>query len=169
MRTKDQDPIDRPRPRAPRSPHAGVRQLAGASCPLRVGAVDVGSNAIRFFAAEFAGPDRFAVIEQARVPVRLGQSVFETGRLGAEAMDAAAAALAAFRARMVALGLVAYRAVATSAVRESANGAAFLARLHEEADLVLEPITAAEEARLVHRAVRSRLELADGDWLLVDV
>lgn len=169
MRNEEPAPIDRPPPAAPRSPHTGARKAAGASFPLRVGAIDVGSNAIRFFAAEFAGPDRFAVVEQARVPVRLGHSVFETGRLSEQAMDAAAAALAAFRARMAALGLVAYRAVATSAVRESANGAAFLARLHEEADLVLEPITAAEEARLVHRAVRSRLDLGAGDWLLVDV
>lgn len=137
--------------------------------PLRVAAVDVGSNAIRFLGAEFLQPQRFTVIEQIRAPVRLGRSAFETGRLDAATMRAALATLVSFREQMDALGIVHYRAVATSAVRDSVNAEEFIARVHDEADLVLEVITSAEEARLVHYAVRSRIDLGSSRWLLVDL
>ena len=41
------------------------------SFPVRVAAVDVGSNAIRFKAAEFTDVDRYEGANQ-RIPVRLG-------------------------------------------------------------------------------------------------
>ncbi|MGH7443369.1 MAG: Ppx/GppA family phosphatase, partial [Longimicrobiales bacterium] len=137
--------------------------------PKRVAAIDVGSNAIRFLGAELLHPERYAVLEQIRTPVRLGHEVFQSGCLDAAVMDAAVATLVSYRERIDALAIVHYRAVATSAVRESANGDAFIARVHDEAGIVLEPITGAEEARLVHQAVRNRIELGGSRWLLVDL
>src|SRR3954465_14636629 len=83
--------------------------------PLRLAAVDVGSNAIRFLAAEFTALGEYEVLEEERVAVRLGHDVFLTGRLAPEAIEAAVAAIARFRGRMEALGIEHYRAVATSA------------------------------------------------------
>ena len=57
-----------------------------------------------------------------RIPVRLGHDVFLSGRLTGPAMDAAVAALAAFAEALKTLRVGAWRAVATSAVRESTNG-----------------------------------------------
>jgi len=135
----------------------------------RLAAIDMGSNAIRFLAAAVDTERRFAPLAEERVPVRLGHDVFLTGRLTDAAMDAAVAALASFRTRMDELGVAAYRAVATSAVRESSNGAAFLARVEAETGIALEVITGAEEARLVHQAVRQRIPLGTSQWLLVDL
>jgi len=137
--------------------------------PLRVAAIDVGSNAIRFLGADFLQAQRFTTIEQIRAPVRLGRSAFDSGRLDATTMEAALATLVAFRERMNAFNIVHYRAVATSAVRDSANADEFIARVRDEADLVLEVITSAEEARLVHQAVRGRIDLGSSKWLLVDL
>lgn len=137
--------------------------------PLRVAAVDVGSNALRFLAAEFSAVDRFTELETQRVPVRLGHDVFLTGRLTREAMDAAVKALAGFGERMKHLEITRYRAVATSAVRESRNGGDLIARIHEEAGIRLEPITGHEEARLVWLAVRHQIPLGKRKWILVDL
>ncbi|HEX2189903.1 MAG TPA: Ppx/GppA phosphatase family protein [Longimicrobiaceae bacterium] len=137
--------------------------------PLRVAAIDVGSNAIRFVAAEFTGPTAREVLDEERMAVRLGHDVFLTGKLAPEAMDAAVAGLADVRGRMEALGVEHYRATATSAVRESRNGAAFARRVREEAELELEVITGWEEARLVHQAIRSRVELGRDRWITVDL
>lgn len=136
---------------------------------LRVGAIDVGSNAIRFLAAEFSGPGRFEALESFRAPVRLGHDAFRTGRLGEEATAAGIEVLASFRRRMDALAVARYRAVATSAVRESANGEEFVARAREEAGIRLEPISGDEEARLVWLAVRSRVDLGGREWVLADL
>ena len=143
--------------------------LPVASFPLKVACVDMGSNAIRFIAAEFRGDKDHEVLLAERRPVRLGHGVFLTGKLVEGAMDAAVQALGDFAARMEELGVEHYRAVATSAVREAKNGAAFVARVAEETGLELELISGSEEARLVHLAVVNRINLHDEQWILVDL
>ncbi len=101
--------------------------------------------------------------------MRLGRGVFDGGSLSTEAMDAALEALSEFRARMDGLGIQGYRAVATSAVREAANAADFLARVRERTGLELDVIDSAEEARLVHLAVRDRIPMGKDVWLLGDL
>jgi exopolyphosphatase / guanosine-5'-triphosphate,3'-diphosphate pyrophosphatase len=137
--------------------------------PIDVACVDTGSNAIRFLAARFQSPDRFEVLESERVPVRLGHQVFLRGRLAPETMDAAVRAFVSFRDRMEAMGIVHCRAVATSAVREAHNGDLLKDRILRESGIRLETITGREEARLVHLAVGSRIDLRGGKWILVDL
>lgn len=140
-----------------------------AQFPLRVAAVDVGSNAIRFLAAEFTALGVYEVLEEERVSVRLGHDVFLSGRLTPDAMDAAVEAIARFRGRMEALGIGDYRAVATSATRESRNGGELVARVRREARIELEVITGQEEARLIYLAVANRVPFGDDKWITVDV
>ena len=136
---------------------------------LRAASVDVGSNAIRFLAGEFLAADVYKTLEEQRVPVRLGHEVFISGRLDREATDAAVGALRSFGKRMEVLGIEHYRAVATSAVRESKNGSDFVERVQRDAAIRLEPITGSEEARLVYFAVRHRIPMTSGDWILADL
>lgn len=158
----------RPRRKAPPRPDRSEGEPA-ASFPLRVASVDVGSNAIRFVAAEFTGPASYSVLHEKRVGVRLGHDVFLTGKLAPEAMDAAVGALARFRGWMERLGIEHYRATATSAVRESRNGREFVRRVRDEAGLELEVITGYEEAQLVYEAVKSRIPMGRDKWILVDL
>lgn len=137
--------------------------------PLRVAAVDVGSNAIRFLAADFRALGEYDVLEEERVPVRLGHDVFLSGKLTPEAIDAAVEAIRGFRVRMEALGIDHYRAVATSATRESRNGADLVARVRREAGIELEVITGQEEARLVNVAIVTHVKMGDDKWITVDV
>lgn len=146
-----------------------AREAPAAAFPLRVASVDVGSNAIRFIAAEFTNRSERTVLHAERVPVRLGHDVFLTGELADGAMDAAVEALRGFRKRMEELEVEHYRATATSAVRESRNGGDLVRRVREEAGLELEVITGSEEARLVYLAVRSRVEMGRDRWILVDL
>jgi exopolyphosphatase / guanosine-5'-triphosphate,3'-diphosphate pyrophosphatase len=139
------------------------------SFPLRVAAVDVGSNAIRFVAAEFSAPLDYEPLAEIRVPVRLGHDVFLSGKLAPEAMDAAVEAFVVFRREMERLGINHYRAVATSATRESRNGEEFVRRVLADSRLELEVITGTEEARLGFEAMRSRVPMGDHKWILVDL
>jgi exopolyphosphatase / guanosine-5'-triphosphate,3'-diphosphate pyrophosphatase len=140
-----------------------------ASLPLRLASVDIGSNAIRLLVGEFDGPRTYRVIAQERLPVRLGHDVFRHGSLAPEMADRAVRGLASFRRQMDALQVSHYRAVATSAVRESWNGEAFVGRVRRATGLELEVITGSEEARLVQIAVRSRIPFAGRLWAAVDV
>lgn len=136
--------------------------------PLRVAAVDIGSNAIRFTAAEFLDRSRRVDLEYQRVPVRLGRNAFLTGRLAEDNIDVAVEAMVSFRRLVETLEVEEHRVVATSAVRESSNGGEFADRVRREAGFRLETITGSEEARLVWLAVRDRVPL-EGRWMLVDL
>ena len=114
-------------------------------------------------------PPAFRVVRKVREPIRLGREAFTLGHLNEDAMDAAARAFRGFRREIDALGVERFRAVATSATREARNRDAFLARIQDEADIDLEPISGAEEARLVHLAVRSRVDLSGARWVLADL
>lgn len=137
--------------------------------PLRVAAVDVGSNALRLSVTEFHDPSSSTVLTYERFPLRLGHDVFLTGLISIESMDSALQGLRLFQQRIDGLGAVLRRAVATSAVRESRNAGFFLERARGEAGMDLELISGSEEARLIHCAVRSRVPLGRRRWLLADL
>ena len=148
------------------------RQGKGAEVttfPLKVACIDMGSNAIRFVAAQFSSEAEYSVLDSERQPIRLGHSVFLSGRLDRQAMDAAVVAVAGFKRRMNELAIEHCRAVATSAVRESKNGSDFVKRIASEAGVNLEVISGSEEARLVHTAVTRVIPLGERRWLLVDL
>lgn len=139
------------------------------SFPLRVGCVDIGSNAIRGLMAEFSDPDHAKVLLQERVSLRLGHTVFLHGAIARDDMAAAVAALAKLHAQMAALGVQHVRAVATSAVREASNAEAFVKQVRAGAGLDLEVISGAEEARLVLAAIRHKISFEGRPWLFMDL
>lgn len=104
-----------------------------------------------------------------RLPVRLGHLVFTTGGLDQETMERAEQAFRIFRRGLRELHVAEYRAVATSATREASNRDEFLERIKCASGIDLVPITGEDEARYVHRAVGSRVDLSEGRWILVDL
>jgi len=148
-------------------------------------AIDVGSNAIRLRIVEADGPSPAAggrvqlpllpaesawrEVASVRAPVRLGGEVFLTGKLAPTSIGRACAAFKEFRREMDAAKVVAYRATATSAVRDAANGHTLVERARREAGIELEIIYGVEEARLIQLAVSRRLALEDRQVLLIDV
>ncbi len=137
--------------------------------PQTVAAIDIGSNALRCSITRIVSPILTEVVDSARLPLRLGHDVFQSGRLGVAAMERALKGLAHFRDMMDGLSVARYRAVATSAVRESKNGRELVARARRESGLRVDVINGAEEARLVFLAVRDRVPLGDGRWIIVDL
>lgn len=136
----------------------------------RVAAIDVGSNAIRYVVAEVSDSGRYTEIESERIAVRLGTDVFtRERRFRPETIEAGTAALTRIRRRIDDLGISHYRAVATSAVRESRNGGELVERIRRESGIHLETISGSEEARLVWIAVGNRIDFGDARWLMVDL
>jgi exopolyphosphatase/guanosine-5'-triphosphate,3'-diphosphate pyrophosphatase len=135
---------------------------------LRIGAVDIGSNAIRSAVADVEHTVTLERLHYERVPVRLGHSSFLTGRLDPDRIEAAIEALAGFRKRFDELGVSEQRVVATSAVRDSENGSDLIDRALKETGFDIETISGDEEARLVWAAVKVRLPLT-GRWMLADL
>jgi exopolyphosphatase/guanosine-5'-triphosphate,3'-diphosphate pyrophosphatase len=141
----------------------------GSSQALRIAAIDVGTNSIRLEVAESTTDHNYRVIDDERVPVRLGRGLTRTGVLDCEAMDQAALTVAHFRSIADGLGVDRLRVVATSAVREASNQDAFVALLHERAHVDLEVITAEQEARLAFLSVSRAFDLTTTDAAVIDI
>jgi exopolyphosphatase/guanosine-5'-triphosphate,3'-diphosphate pyrophosphatase len=131
--------------------HGARDSVEVMGAPVRLGAIDAGSNAIRFVVAELT-PTELVRIEAERMPVRLGHGAFTRGDLDPHVIDQAVAAFVHFRQRFDFHGVTIYRAVATSAVRGASNREVLLHRLYHEAGIELEVIEGEEEARLVRKA-----------------
>jgi exopolyphosphatase/guanosine-5'-triphosphate,3'-diphosphate pyrophosphatase len=151
----------------------------------RFGALDLGSNALRLRVIEAMAPNAegrsqlallpgepmssWREITSLRAPVRLGSEVFTTGQLAPATIGQACAALREFRLAMDTAKVDAYRATATSAVREAQNGATLVERARRETGIELEIIEGVEEARLIQLAVVRQLALHDKKALLIDL
>jgi exopolyphosphatase/guanosine-5'-triphosphate,3'-diphosphate pyrophosphatase len=141
--------------------------------PRPVAVVDMGASAIRLVVAEAPAGQPLRILEEASRGVLLGKDTFTSGRIGAVAIEATLKAMEGFRRIMDTYGVVRYRAVATSAVREAGNRETFLDRIKLRTGIEVEVIDGSEENRLSYLAVRETLKgheaLAAGDTLLVEV
>lgn len=134
------------------------------------GAIDVGSNALRLKVVGAESPDRIEERASVRVPVRLGHGVFLTHRLDPQAVDEAVRAFVGFAEQLAQHGVSAYRAVATSAMREAQDRWQLVDRVRRESGLELEVISGVEEARLVRLALLQAMpEAGQGTSLLLDL
>jgi exopolyphosphatase/guanosine-5'-triphosphate,3'-diphosphate pyrophosphatase len=146
---------------------------APVEAPRPVGVIDMGASAIRLVVAESPPGQPVRILEEASRGVLLGKDTFTHGRLGAATVEATLKALEGFRRLMDSYGVVRYRAVATSAVREAQNSDTFLDRVRLRTGIDVEVIDGSEENRLTYMAVRDRLRdhpaLTTGDTLLLEV
>ncbi|MEQ8768170.1 MAG: HD domain-containing protein [Planctomycetota bacterium] len=109
---------------------------------------------IRMSVAEYRTDGQIRKLEKLTQPVRLGVDVFRTGHIGAEAMRAACRVLADFARELEAYGVEEYRAIATTAVRDSDNAPAFLDRVRLGSGLIVEVVDGLEETRLNYQMMR---------------
>lgn len=136
---------------------------------MRVAAIDIGSNSIHMVIAQVESDGRFRVLDRAKEMVRLGRHTLTKGKLSAQSMRAGIRTLSGFRTLAERHGVARIRAVATSAVREAANGGEFVRRVQDQVGLRVKVIPGREEARLIHLGVAHAIDLSGDPALLMDV
>lgn len=108
--------------------------------------IDVGSNSVRLVFYRVEGRAVWTLFNE-KVLAGLGRDLASTGRLSPSGIAAALAALRRFSALIEAARPDRIFAVATAAVREAADGAAFCRQVLAETGLELQVLSGAEEAR----------------------
>jgi exopolyphosphatase/guanosine-5'-triphosphate,3'-diphosphate pyrophosphatase len=142
-----------------------TRATGGAGPDVRqVAVIDLGSNSWRLVVYMFVAGDWWKLTDEIFETVRIGAGLAETGRLGNEAMGRGLETLAVFERFCVAHGLGAedVHAVATSAIRDAANGERFLKAARAASGLNIEVISGDEEARFGYLAAINSSTLTDG-------
>ncbi len=131
-------------------------------------AIDIGSNSCRLKIARVHA-HRLKTLAEDREVTRLGGSVFDTGLISPEAMAATLRALKRFQRSVQAHGVDRIRVVATAAMRDARNSAAFQAWVKAETGWNMEIISGLEEGRLIHLGVMGAEPGAGGRVLLLDL
>lgn len=131
-------------------------------------ALDLGTNNCRLLIARPEG-ENFTVIDAFSRVVRLGEGIALNGRLSDEAMERTLAALHVCAGKLRRRKVHLARSVATEACRRASNGAEFIERVREETGIVLDIISAREEARLAVLGCHVLLEHGEGPAMIFDI
>ena len=133
----------------------------------RVAVIDIGTNSARLLVADVEGGSVSPVERRSRV-TRLGRGVDLSGRLSAEAIEDACEAIGDYVVAIDELDAETTDAIATSAVRDSANGSAFVAELRERFALSARVLDGEEEARLTYLGATSE-QVPTEPTLVIDI
>jgi exopolyphosphatase/guanosine-5'-triphosphate,3'-diphosphate pyrophosphatase len=136
--------------------------------PMRVAAIDCGTNSIRLLIADIDGSNFREVVRDMEI-VRLGQGVDETGQFHPDAIARTLAAVDKFAAEIAKRGVEKIRFCATSATRDATNRHLFIDGVRDRLGIELEVISGEEEAALSFAGAIKDLEPSNGPFLVVDI
>ncbi|MDR6848113.1 exopolyphosphatase/guanosine-5'-triphosphate,3'-diphosphate pyrophosphatase [Sphingomonas sp. BE270] len=149
-------------------PRGGTALVTRGRDPRHFAALDLGTNNCRLLIARPQG-DGFAVIDAFSRIVRLGEGLASSGRLSDAAIERTIAALKICADKLKRRNVTLSRAVATEACRRASNGAEFIARAYAETGILLDVITAEEEARLAVLGCHALIEPGEDPALIFDI
>ena len=139
---------------------------------MKFGAIDIGTNAARLLVGEVeheGGHSFVKKISYTRVPLRLGEEVFEDGKISKKKTEDFVKTIQAFKLISEIFDVKQLRAVATSAMREATNSKKIIEKILEESGVEIEVISGDVEAELIF----STFFLLDFDktlpFLVIDV
>ncbi len=161
----------RPGPFEPSSMELASRSMGSKDSKgnwMKIAAIDIGSNSIHMVTAQVRQGD-FEILDRAKEMVGLARGTLTNGRLSPETMEFGLKTLATFKRLAERQGADPILAVATSAVREAANGGEFVLQAWEKFGLHVDVITGAQEARLIFAAARHGIDFRGQRPLVVDI
>ena len=135
-------------------------------------AIDIGSNAVRLLIKSInpeTAEQLFTKELLLRVPLRLGEEVFTQGEIPASKAKKLLRLMKAYRQLMKIYEVDAYRACATSAMRDAANGKEVIETITRKSGIRIDIINGEEEARLVYDNHIEYLADKNADYIYVDV
>jgi exopolyphosphatase/guanosine-5'-triphosphate,3'-diphosphate pyrophosphatase len=135
------------------------------------GAIDIGTNAGRIligYVITKNGYSRVRQVQIVRVPLRLGDDVYQNGIISKKKERQFSRALKSFKWLMKAYEVRTYKAYATSAMREASNKEEVIERLHKSSGIRLEIIDGEREAELIFSTFYTQ-KLPDHQYVFIDV
>ncbi|MCC7442451.1 MAG: hypothetical protein IT285_12515 [Bdellovibrionales bacterium] len=147
----------------------GLGLRPGKGIPVKLAIIDLGSNSVRFDVYTVDSFHRARRVHREKVMVRLGDGVFETGRLRREAVARTVRALKSFGGVIRAMQVDHVAAFATAALRNTRDARALIARVRRETGIAIQVISGREEARLIAKGILSNERPPSGLFALVDI
>ncbi len=125
--------------------------------PIRISAIDIGTNSVRLLVADATAGGAIAAVERDLEITRLGEGMTAGGGIAPAAVARTLDAVRRFAARARRAGAEAVLPFGTCALREAPNAREFIRRAAEATGLEIRILTGAEEARLAWRGMTRAL------------
>lgn len=139
---------------------------------LKFASIDIGSNAVRLLFVNVMEDGGNSILKKSsiiRMPVRLGDVVFESQVIPKNKMEQLADTLSAFKLLMKVENVVAYRACATSAMREASNNAEVIHFVKQQSGIDIEVIDGKDEAQIILESNFGNKPDDNATYIYVDV
>ena len=141
---------------------------------MNLAAIDIGSNGARLLIKRFdpeahREEDRIKKVMFIRVPLRLGKDVFTLGKISKEREKMMLHMMKGFKQFMKLNDVEAFRACATSAMRDAENGKKVLKKIEKQTGIKLEIIKGQEEAQLLYNNLVEKTDSNEGNFAYIDV
>lgn len=139
---------------------------------MRLAAIDIGTNSTKMTVADVSDDGALTVVAEDSDVTRLGEGVDADKRLNEAAMSRTLDAIVRFAEEARRQGAETVLGAGTSALRDAANGAEFVAQVQQRAEVEIQIITGDREAQLAYAAVRSDSTLPippDAHLLVFDI
>lgn len=135
--------------------------------------IDIGSNAVRLLIKclnEPGSTEPLSKVQLVRVPLRLGEDAFVDGRISKKKSKQLISLMKAYHELMEIYEVEAFRACATSAMRDAENGIELVDKIYEKTGIKIEIIDGREEAQLISSdLIRALSGQEEETFLYVDV
>lgn len=118
----------------------------------RYAAIDVGSNAVRILITNVVSYKKKTVFLKnalVRVPIRLGQDAFTSGKISDKNIKRMIKSMKAFKLLMEVHGVKDYLAFATSALRDAENSLYLVEKVFKKSGIKIEIIDGKKEAKII--------------------
>lgn len=136
-------------------------------------AIDIGSNAARLLICETSvyvdGTVDFTKLTLLRIPLRLGFDVFDKGTVSDEKKQKLIETIKAYKLLMNIYNVEAFKACATSAMRDASNGQKILDEIYAETGMKIDIITGHEEANIIYETHIAEKLSDNKSYLYIDV
>ena len=139
---------------------------------MKFAAIDIGTNAVRLLIKEIVVKNdhlRVSKVSFTRVPLRLGEDVFETGNISDKKARNLVKIMRAFWYLMDVHEIEWFKVCATSAMREAGNVDYIIDMIKREANIRIELINGQQEADLIFRNFSVASFKSKSDYLYIDV
>jgi exopolyphosphatase/guanosine-5'-triphosphate,3'-diphosphate pyrophosphatase len=140
---------------------------------LILAAIDIGSNAARLLISQVEeykdGSVDYTKLTLLRIPLRLGFEVFQHKVISAEKQQQLMDTMKAYKLLMDIYKVRAYRACATSAMRDAQNGTQIIKDVYAQTGIQIEIIAGQEEANIIYETHIAENLSSGKSYLYIDV
>jgi exopolyphosphatase / guanosine-5'-triphosphate,3'-diphosphate pyrophosphatase len=139
---------------------------------MNLGAIDIGSNAIRLLIARIIIKDDSIVIKKScltRVPIRLGEDTFGNNNISDKKIEKLTKAISSFKTIMELYEVKDFKTIATSALREAENHKKVINYVFNKTDVKIALINGDEEASIISNNLENIDDFHQKNFLHVDV